>query len=134
MILLLLKHSSSTIFIFNNKIASVWNYYDSSFYRAFLWPNCLTSLEYSNLTFPFEFSDTIWNKIKYRFKQLEVGKLIKINFLLSYPLLIITRRPNNNDSGLYKNKDWLINQVKLLYYAFKYFKNDITHFHSELQI
>ena len=118
------------ICINHNEIATVWNYdnYTAHRYRACLWPNFFTSLHYSNLTFPFEFSDTTWNKIKYRFKQLELGKLI--NYHWPFVVTIIKRGqddnydyPENQD-----DKDYLINQVKLLYYAFKYFRNEIMIF------
>ena len=83
-------------------------------YIGSLRSNFLDSLCYpKNIDFPFEFSEPVWNKIKYRFEGLNIKKL---EFNHVYLGILVAES---------RDQDYLINQIKLLYYVFKYFKNEI---------
>lgn len=66
-----------------------------------------------DIIFPFKFSDSTWNKIKFRFKDLDIREI----FFTYHDGLVINIQ--------HKGKKYLIQQVKLLYYALKYYKNEI---------
>ena len=92
-------------------------------YIGSLCSNFLDSLCYpKNIDFPFEFLEPVWNKIKYRFEGLNIKKLEfdhihdQLEFDHAYRGILVAES---------QDKDYLINQIKLLYYVFKYFKNEI---------
>lgn len=103
------------IYINQIGIGYIWSYHYSNSYNAHLWPYFFGSLSYPQIGFSFKFSDIVWNKIKYRFKELDANYFELLNYSRQ---IYITSHKND--------KDYLINQIKLLYYAFKYFKNEIV--------
>ena len=99
-------------------IACLSRYNYNKPYHIYITKDFFESLNYLYLGFPFTFPDTTWNKIKYRFKDLAIKK---VQYDPNYVFL------HADDEYIMDmaDKNYLINQIKLLYYAFKYFQNDI---------
>lgn len=107
------------ICINQTEIAHVYDYAAAYCFRACLLPSFFASLGYPEIKLPFKFPDILWKKIKYRFKRLDLTK-IELNYHGD-------TEPCNDNYSLCCTDDYkyLIDQMKLLYYAFKYFKSEI---------
>ena len=96
-------------------LAVIWK--NGQLYNFQLTNNILSG---NKLNYPFEFADTTWNKIKYRFRELDIKELYEYVWIRS-----------SKFRG-HRDKNYVINQIKLLYYTFKYFKIEMQQVCTEL--
>lgn len=82
--------------------------------------NIFTMLGYPYLKLDYKFPDILLKKIIHRFRSFKINRLIYVNGTI-FPFVI-------NGFGIWNscgNMNDSIEQIKLLYYALKYYKNDI---------